>query len=106
MLTGRADDRDFTVNEPTQQRREVCYEGHVQGVGFRYTARRIASQFDVTGFVRNLPNGRVQLVLEGPPDQLDQMLGELNAAMGQYIRRADMQRLDATGEFIRFEIAF
>ena len=51
--------------EAIQQRREVYFSGRVQGVGFRYTVRMVASRFAVTGFVKNLPDGRVQLVAEG-----------------------------------------
>ena len=45
-------------------RREVYFSGQVQGVGFRYTVMRIASTLEVTGHVRNLPDGRVQLIAE------------------------------------------
>lgn len=41
--------------------RQVFYSGYVQGVGFRYTVKRIASGYDVTGWVKNLPDGRVEL---------------------------------------------
>jgi acylphosphatase len=44
---------------------QVFYEGYVQGVGFRWTVRHIASGFDVTGWVRNLPDGRVELQVTG-----------------------------------------
>jgi acylphosphatase len=47
------------------ERRTVFYSGLVQGVGFRYTTQRIAQQHAFAGFVRNLPDGRVQLVAEG-----------------------------------------
>lgn len=50
--------------------RQVFYEGHVQGVGFRYTVRRIAKGFDVTGWVKNLPDGRVELQASGEPEEL------------------------------------
>ena len=43
----------------------MYFSGHVQGVGFRYTTRSVASRFAVTGYVRNLPDGRVELVAEG-----------------------------------------
>lgn len=53
---------------------QVFYEGRVQGVGFRYTARRVASGFDVAGYVRNLPDGRVELVASGETDEVDDFL--------------------------------
>jgi len=48
-------------------RRRVLYSGHVQGVGFRYTTQSIAPGFAVTGFVRNLADGRVELEAQGAP---------------------------------------
>ena len=46
-------------------RRTSHFSGHVQGVGFRYTVQDLAADFDVRGYVRNLPDGRVELVVEG-----------------------------------------
>ena len=51
--------------EGTQEQREVYYQGRVQGVGFRYAVRSLARRFAVDGFVRNLSDGRVELVAEG-----------------------------------------
>ena len=48
---------------------QAFYEGRVQGVGFRYTARRIAAGFDVAGYVRNLADGRVELVASGDDEE-------------------------------------
>ncbi len=45
---------------------EIFYSGHVQGVGFRYTAKSVATGYEIAGVVRNLPDGRVELVAEGP----------------------------------------
>src|SRR5271157_2991968 len=56
------------------QRREVYYSGRVQGVGFRYTASSIARQFAVTGYGKNLPDGRVELVVEGRTEEIGAML--------------------------------
>jgi acylphosphatase len=53
---------------------QVFYEGRVQGVGFRYTARRAAAGFDVAGYVRNLPDGRVELVASGDEEEVDGFL--------------------------------
>ena len=86
------------------QRREVWYKGHVQGVGFRYTVSRIAGHFDVTGFVRNSPDGRVQLVCEGPRDELEDFLDGINDRMRDFIRDTQEDTRPATGEFGTFEI--
>ncbi len=56
---------------------QVFYEGRVQGVGFRYTARRIAAGFDVAGYVRNLADGRVELVASGEEEEVDGFLEAL-----------------------------
>ena len=53
---------------------QVFYEGRVQGVGFRYTARRVAAGFDVAGYVRNLADGRVELVASGEAEEVDGFL--------------------------------
>ena len=56
---------------------QVFYEGRVQGVGFRYTARRVAAGFDVAGYVRNLTDGRVELVASGDDEEVDGFLEAL-----------------------------
>ena len=56
---------------------QVFYEGRVQGVGFRYSARRVASGFDISGYVRNLPDGRVELLASGDPREVDDFLHAL-----------------------------
>ncbi len=56
------------------ERMTVHYSGRVQGVGFRITARQIACGYDVTGTVRNLPDGRVELVAEGARAELKAFL--------------------------------
>ena len=87
-----------------RQQREVYYAGRVQGVGFRYTVRALAVGFDVTGFVRNLPDGRVHLVVEGQSEEIDAILAAIKAEMAYYI--GGVQELDrpATGRFPSFEI--
>ncbi len=53
-------------------REELLVEGSVQGVGYRYTVSRIAGDAGVTGWVRNMPDGRVQVLCEGPPSKLEE----------------------------------
>lgn len=56
---------------------QVFYEGHVQGVGFRFSVRHIAKGFDVTGWVRNLPDGRVELQVSGDEEEVRAFLNEV-----------------------------
>jgi acylphosphatase len=86
-------------------RYDIHYTGCVQGVGFRFNAQWIARGFAVTGFVRNLPDGGVQLVVEGEEKEVDRFLARISDSMAGNITHADMQRLEATGEFSGFEIA-
>jgi acylphosphatase len=88
-----------------RQSRRVLYSGRVQGVGFRFTARQIAQGFDVTGYVRNLPDGRVELVAEGAPAELDRFLGEIAAAMHGNIRDTEVEVHRATGKYADFQVA-
>jgi len=92
------------VSASSRQRREVMYSGRVQGVGFRYTTQGIAARFDVTGYVMNLPDGRVHLVAEGTAAELRAFLREVNDALGQYISNAAENALPASGAFSGFEI--
>ena len=85
-------------------RKTVYYTGRVQGVGFRYTARAIAGRFDVGGFVRNLPDGRVELVAEGEPHELAVFLDEIRERMAVQVRDEKVDTQAATGEFVGFEI--
>jgi acylphosphatase len=92
------------VAEENLEQREILYAGRVQGVGFRYTVRSVAAQFDVSGFVRNLPDGRVQLVVEGTPGEVGRLLDAVRAEMSPYIRDVQETIRPAGGRFRAFEI--
>jgi acylphosphatase len=64
------------------------YEGRVQGVGFRYTARQIAMGFDVMGWVRNLPDGQVELLAAGEEEEVEAFLKAIaESALASFIRK-------------------
>ena len=74
--------------------RRVLYEGHVQGVGFRYATKNIARGFEVTGTVRNLPDGRVQLeAASHDPAELDAFLAEIavHSSLAHHIKKATVE---------------
>ena len=87
------------------QRRTYHFSGRVQGVGFRYTAQHLARGFaSVRGYVRNLPDGRVEMVVEGDDKDADGLLESLKRHLNNNIQRVDVARSNATGEFANFSI--
>jgi len=78
----------------------------VQGVGFRFTVEEIAINLGLTGWVKNLMDGRVELEAEGEEDALSKSLEAINKRMGLYIKGAEMEWLTPTGKFDSFTIAF
>lgn len=85
-------------------RREVYFSGHVQGVGFRYRTREVASRFAVTGYVRNLVDGRVHLVAEGEPAELERFVEAIGSTLNDHIRDVQATEMPGTGEFTSFDI--
>ena len=89
-----------------QQRYVVYYSGRVQGVGFRYSVCRLSSRFEVKGFVRNLADGRVQVVAEGPSEELDRFLEAIKGEMAGYIRSRELDQQESSGEFKDFGLGW
>lgn len=83
----------------------VRFEGRVQGVGFRFATRELACSFPVTGYVQNLMEGDVQVVVEGREADVDAFLGALRASFAcRYVVRERLSVAPPTGEFTGFEI--
>ena len=95
-----------TRNAATHRcRMRVFYSGYVQGVGFRYTAKKVAAGYEVTGTVRNLSDGRVELVAEGTRSELETFRQAIrDEGLGRLIRNEDATWGDAHDEFRGFEI--
>lgn len=88
-------------------RAHVYYAGRVQGVGFRHTAEGTGHRAGVTGWVKNLRDGRVEVVCEGPKPKIEAFLDDLrNGPLGRHIREADCRWEEATGEFDDFTVEF
>ena len=88
----------------TPQRTTAWFSGRVQGVGFRYTTRSIARGYEVSGYVSNLPDGRVELVAEGERCEIDAFLAEVRDRFFNHIRDERRDTQPATGQFADFEI--
>ncbi len=90
-----------------RKRLHVFWSGRVQGVGFRYTAESAGLELKLTGWVRNLPDGRVEAMGEGPEEVLKGFLKRIaEGPMRPYIQRAVVEWGPATGEFDDFRIRF
>ncbi len=88
-----------------RHRVNVFYSGRVQGVGFRYTAKTRANGFDVTGTVRNLPDGRVELVAEGERQELEDFLADLHdSEIGRFVQDENVTWSEAKQDLKGFEI--
>jgi acylphosphatase len=85
-------------------RNRVVYRGRVQGVGFRATVQSLASDFDVAGFVRNLPDGTVEVVAEGAASELAGFLDAIGSRMEEYIEGNRTEVVPAEGELGPFRV--
>ena len=88
-----------------RQRMTILYSGRVQGVGFRYTTKTVATGYDLTGTVRNLPDGRVELIAEGRREELEDFQAALrDAGLAGFIRDEQVIWTDAENKLRGFEI--
>lgn len=84
---------------------QVFYEGRVQGVGFRYSVRQIAKGFNVTGWVRNLADGRVELQVSGEDEEVNAFLEAIRESdLGSLIKKESEQGLGSPPDSRGFEI--
>ena len=89
-----------------RKRMQVVYSGAVQGVGFRYTVKTVASGFELTGTVRNMPDGHVELIAEGARAELEAFRQAIrDEGLGHFIRNEDVSWSEAGNELRGFEIA-
>lgn len=88
------------------KRIELIYSGRVQGVGFRFTAIRIAEDLGIAGWVKNLQDGSVKIVAEGKEDALNKFLDRIREYFSSNIRNEDLSWQEPSGEFKEFRIAF
>ena len=86
-------------------RMHIYYSGRVQGVGFRYTVMRLAAGRPVTGFVKNLRDGRVEVVAEGEGDAVATLVSDIDRVMQKYIEDRSLVSETPTGEFEGFGVA-
>lgn len=87
-------------------RRTCHFSGRVQGVGFRYTVQQIARGYPVVGYVRNLSDGRVELVMEGEPEVMEKLVRDVQQRMEGFVRETRCEESPGSGEFKAFSIRY
>ena len=86
--------------------RHVFYEGRVQGVGFRFTVKQIARGYDVVGWVKNLPDGRVELQVGGELEEVEGFLeGIAESQLKSHIKQVEAHSIPPLIGVRGFEIA-
>ena len=86
--------------------KHIIFKGRVQGVGFRYTAQRIASLSQLTGFVRNLPDGSVEMLAQGPLKDIENCLQDIQESFNDYIRETKINDIPPDPRYTNFQIIF
>ncbi len=86
--------------------KHVIFSGRVQGVGFRYTCHRIAMRYELTGFTKNLPDGSVELLIQGHRQDVADCLADIKNSFGNYIRNTKAVDLPPNPRYSDFRITF
>jgi len=90
-----------------KKRIHAFYSGDVQGIGFRFTAMGLAGSSAVAGWVKNLSDGRVEVVAEGDEEKLIRFLEKIKTgSLQRYIKNIDLNWQDYRGEFKSFNVEF
>lgn len=85
--------------------RRIVYSGHVQGVGFRYSVKQIAAEFEVSGTVKNLTDGRVELFIQGDPHEVEGMMDAVKTShLNGFIRDDAVEEEKVRTEMAGFDI--
>jgi acylphosphatase len=87
-----------------QSAKFIVFSGQVQGIGFRYTAHRIAVRNNLTGYVRNTPDGKVEMHAQGHPDDIDDCIADIKETFASYIRNVDIKNASFCSDYDSFMI--
>jgi acylphosphatase len=86
--------------------KHIIFMGRVQGVGFRFTAHRMASRHQLTGFVRNLRDGTVEMLAQGPAEDIEDCVLDIKEAMAGYVRETVIDDIPPDSKYTDFRITF
>jgi acylphosphatase len=86
--------------------KHIVFSGRVQGVGFRFTALNIANSYKLAGYVRNLPGGGVEMLIQGQPDMIDNCLCDLRESFAGFVKEAEIKNVPVDPNLDDFKITF
>jgi acylphosphatase len=86
--------------------KHIVFSGSVQGVGFRFTALNIANHYRLTGYVRNLPNGTVEMLAQGPAQIIDSCVRDIEDSFSGCVRQTEVQPATPDPKLTDFRITF
>jgi acylphosphatase len=86
--------------------KHIVFAGRVQGVGFRFTALDIANRYGLTGQVRNLPDGTVEMIAQGPSENVADCIRDIKESFGAYIRETKIKEITPNPQYKAFKITF
>lgn len=89
-----------------QFHRRYVFHGRVQAVGFRMTTERIARRYAVVGYVKNLPDGTVEMVISGSSADIESVLSDIDQALPGNVTQRDVEDMDAAENFDSFTIRY
>ena len=86
--------------------KHIIFSGRVQGVGFRFTAHRMAGRHGLTGYVRNLPNGTVEMLAQGPAHDIDDCIRDIQDSLAGHVRETRAVDVPPDPTYTDFRITF
>ena len=89
-----------------QTARHIIFSGRVQGVGFRFTVHRLANRYKLTGQVRNVPGGTVEMIAQGPVEIIDNCISDIRETFDDYVRDIKITEIPFNPKFADFRITF
>ena len=90
----------------SQAAKHIIFTGRVQGVGFRFTAFHTANRYRLTGFVRNCPDGTVEMLAQGLSEDIDDCIRKIKESFTGYIRETKIEQVPPDPQYTDFKITF
>ncbi len=86
--------------------KHIIFKGRVQGIGFRFTALRVAGRYRLTGYVRNMPDGAVEMLAQGQAADIDDCISDIEESFADYVKETTINDVPADPKYTDFKITF